>query len=130
MARNRTLRGLIAMVAVAIVVGACGSAGTPTPTSTPASTPAPTQAVILDAPAEVTAGSDVVITWTATDGPGDYLVIVPAGAQRINDEPYVDVSRGNPATLTAPTKPGSYEILYIVGDTVDQILARRPITVQ
>ena len=116
--------------AMAILLGACGAAGTPTPAPTPASTPAPTLAVILDAPAEVAAGSEVVIGWTATDFPGDYLVIVPAGAQRSNEEPFVDVSRGNPATLKAPEKPGSYEILYIVGDTVDQILARRPITVK
>jgi hypothetical protein len=66
----------------------------------------------LDAPASVKAGKTFLVKWKGPDGPADYITIVPAGAEAGFYLSYAYTSSGTPATLTAPTKPGDYEIRY------------------
>ena len=132
------LRSAMAIAVVAAVAASgCSSGATPTtpPTSAPPTDPptATRAAPTLDAPAEVAAGSEFEVSWTGGGGEnsGDYIAILATGATKMTDDAeYVNISHGPPGKLTAPTTPGGYELIYIVGDTLDQILARRPITVK
>jgi Ca-activated chloride channel family protein len=83
----------------------------------------------IEAPDDVAAGATFDVSWTGEPGSGDYLVVVPKGASTAADAPYVNMSVGAPVTLTAPADPGAYEIWWVEGDTVDDVLARRDITV-
>ena len=88
--------------------------------------------VSLDAPAQVAAGSDVLVRW---QGPGavrdDVEIADPAGTrvlrrQRLNQD------RGferNEATLKAPDVPGEYRLRYWNGDS-SGVLAERAIRVE
>ncbi len=92
-------------------------------------TVAPTSAT-LDAPAEVTAGTQFQVSWTGPNGPGDYITIVATGAPQGAYLSYANTSNGTPATLTAPTAPGAYELRYVVERAGVTTLATRPIEVQ
>ena len=127
MRERRPRASMVAILVIAAVVAACDSGQTAT--SVPSAAPASMAAITLEAPAEVAAGAEVQVAWTATPGDGDYLAILPAGATAMGDQPYANLAAGNPATLTVPAAPGDYEIVYIAGDTVEPILARRPIKV-
>jgi Ca-activated chloride channel family protein len=84
--------------------------------------------ITLEAPAEVTAGSEFEVTWTGPNGPGDYLTIVPAGAAEGAYFEYAYTAEGNPLTLTAPEIPGAYEIRYRTGQ-ISGAFGSIPITV-
>ena len=118
MTRLNSALGAIAILVVTVAIAACGPAATPTPQ------------LMIGAPAEVAAGADVVVSWSGVPGRGDYLTIVPKGATRTHDEPYVDVHAGTPSvTLTAPATAGEYEIWFVEGDTVDKVKSRLPLKV-
>nr|WP_019955253.1 VWA domain-containing protein [Yoonia vestfoldensis] len=68
------------------------------------------------APASVAAGEAVPVGWDGPGYEGDYLTIA-----RLGDDGYVSytyMGSANPATLTAPTEPGEYEVRYIMGQNV------------
>lgn len=75
------------------------------------------------------AGSTFTVTWTGVPILGDYLTIVAAGATAATPDDYVNISGAGPATLTAPTEAGSYEIWWVTGDTLDGVKARTSLTV-
>jgi hypothetical protein len=85
--------------------------------------------ITLKAPTAVTKGRAFKVTWTGPNGPGDYLTIVPAGSPAGTYLSYAYTANGSPATLTAPAKPGKYEIWY-ASDRVKGILKSRPIVVR
>ena len=66
----------------------------------------------VTAPMEVPAGSDFKVTWTGPDNAGDYVTIVPAGAEEGSWNNWRFTCDGNPTTLTAPLELGEYEIRY------------------
>lgn len=82
----------------------------------------------LSAPKSAAVESTIPVTWTGPNYPDDYITIVEVGADHNADINDADTSRGSPAKLDMPDKPGPYEIRYMVhlGHT---ILTRRPITV-
>jgi Ca-activated chloride channel family protein len=82
----------------------------------------------LLAPDEVVGNTTFEVAWNGPDGPGDYVTIVPADAERWTNEDYFYTTEGSPSTLTAPLAAGAYEIWYVIGSD-DTIQARRPITV-
>jgi Ca-activated chloride channel family protein len=82
----------------------------------------------ITAPAEVIAGTPVVIDWTGLASQGDYLTIVPPDAKPGVYQNYTDASKGTSLTVTAPIEPGAYEIRYAAAQG-KTILARRPIKV-
>jgi len=84
----------------------------------------------LDAPASAPAGSRIKVTWTGPDNDGDYITVVPPDAPKGQYTQYFNTRGLNPddANLPLPTRPGTYEIRYVVGGS-DETLARRAITV-
>lgn len=87
-----------------------------------------TPETVIDAPAEVIAGTPVSVTWTGPDNRGDYLTIVPPDAAANVYHNYTDASKGSPLTITAPIEPGAFEIRYVAAQGKN-VLARRPLKV-
>lgn len=81
--------------------------------------------VDLDFPAEVPVASDFNVAWVGPNVAGDNVQIGPVGEGRYASYSYTD--RGNPATLTAPTEPGAYEVRYKFRDR--EVIFTKPITV-
>ena len=84
--------------------------------------------VTLTAPDQIAAGAAFAVEWTGPAHSGDYVTIVPAGADDAAYGSYSDVSAGSPAKLAAPKDPGDAEIRYVAGQG-RKVLARRPILV-
>jgi hypothetical protein len=86
--------------------------------------------VLLNAPARVSAGSDIAITWITPDGTKDRIVLVPP--QTPDAEYYEDLAvsaKGGNGVLKAPAEPGKYELRYQTKVSSNLILARTPIEV-
>ena len=81
----------------------------------------------LSAPDTVQAASTVDVSWAGPNGPGDYVTIVKAGAERWSNESYFYTTVGSPGTLTLPLEGGAYELWYVAGSD-SEIMVRRPIT--
>jgi len=82
----------------------------------------------VSAPATVAAGGSVEIKWTGPNNDRDYIAIgetTPGGRTYLD---YKYSRDGSPLKLTAPEKPGTYEVRYILG-VGDTIIARQPLTV-
>lgn len=78
---------------------------------------------------EVAAGTEFEVAWNGPDGPGDYVTVVPVGADAwTGADPYFNTSIGPVGTLYAPMTDGDYEIWYVVGSD-SSVQSRRPITV-
>ncbi len=134
--QKRRWIGLIVIVIVVGVAAACGGANaSPSASAAAGNSAAPSSATgsgiarSLDGPAEAKAGSEIVVTWTGEVRNGDYVTIVPSGGSYKADDPYVNIFDTTSATLTAPMAAGEYEIWWIKGDTIDNVLARHPITI-
>lgn len=90
----------------------------------------PAPPVTLTVPAEIEVGSSFEVAWAGPDSSGDYITIVPSGAPEGFWADYQYTSAGNPLTLVAPFKPGSYEIRYATERTdPDSTLGRATVTV-
>jgi Ca-activated chloride channel family protein len=87
------------------------------------------EAVSLQAPPEVEAGSRFVVEWSGTSESGDFIAIArkSAAAGRHIDWSYT--TAGHRLTLAAPTRPGRYEVRYVSGSQVE-ILARKSLRVR
>jgi len=81
------------------------------------------------APSSVVVGASFSVDWQGPNYNSDYITIVPAGAPEGDYMSYAYTSRGTPATLKAPAKPGPYEVRYIL-DQSRTALARTPITIK
>ena len=86
-----------------------------------------TEAVVsLLAPDEASVGQSVVINWEGPDANADSITVAKVGEKRsIN---YTYTREGNPLTVQMPTKPGEYELRYVLRQD-RTTLATRPITV-
>lgn len=84
----------------------------------------------LDAPSSGPAGARVKVGWTGPNNEGDFITIVPPDAPKGQYTQYFNAKGTNPddATLLLPTRPGAYEIRYVVAGS-NETLAKRPITV-
>ena len=82
----------------------------------------------MSAPATVAAGSTFEVKWTGPNNERDYVTIgetTPGGRLYLD---YKYSREGSPVKLSAPEKPGNYEVRYILG-VGDTVIARQPITV-
>jgi Ca-activated chloride channel homolog len=82
----------------------------------------------LDAPTQVTAGSQAQVKWTGPNNQYDYVTIVKKGAPEGTFTNYQYTSQGNPATIKVPLDAGEYEFRYS-NDTSKKTLASRPVKV-
>lgn len=83
----------------------------------------------IKAPARVGIGADFSVEWTGPANSTDYLTIVPADAADSAYLSYAYTRNGSPAKLSAPGKPGSYQVRYIQGQS-KAALSREPIVVE
>lgn len=82
----------------------------------------------IAAPENVPVSATFDVGWEGPDGKGDYITVVEPDADDRKYGKYFYTTKGSPAELIAPDKPGIYELRYNDGDT-GQVLARRPINV-
>ena len=133
---RRAKAGLAAMLGLTVIlIEACGGvAATPTPVVTPGPTARPpADPITMQAPAEVSPGAMITVSWTGKEQLGDSIFIVEVGRTRIfasDDANGYNTSLGNPGRLVAPLKAGAYEIWFVEEETVDHIKARLPLTVR
>uniref|UniRef100_UPI003A92CB0B hypothetical protein n=1 Tax=Maricaulis sp. TaxID=1486257 RepID=UPI003A92CB0B len=82
----------------------------------------------LSGPASVGAGETFELSWTGPVSRSDLLTFATRDGDRIRGASYAYVGglRGQPASLRAPADAGSYDLVYVSGET---ILARTPIEV-
>lgn len=85
-------------------------------------------AATLSGPEEVAAGAAFTVEWTGPAYSGDYVTIVPKGADDAKYGSYSDVNAGSPAKLLAPKEAGDAELRYVASQG-RKVLARRPIRV-
>jgi hypothetical protein len=79
----------------------------------------------VQAPAAIKAGTEFEVAWTGPNNPRDYVTIGDAAQKYLN---YKYTSNGSPLKLSAPEKPGEYEVRYILGQG-DTIIATQKVTV-
>lgn len=85
----------------------------------------------LTVPPNAEGAEPLSIAWQGPAGAGDYLDIVPAGRSETSGEiTYAYTRDGNPSKLTAPGRPGGYEIRYVLeGPGGRKVLASSPLIV-
>jgi len=86
--------------------------------------------ILLDAPAEVAAGTRFEVQWKGPDGDKDYLTVVPAGAKPGAYLDYKYTRDGSSLTLRAPEESGAYEVRYQSDREKNVTFASRPIRVK
>lgn len=71
---------------------------------------------VFDAPASIAAGERLVFNWNGPNAEGDMIFIakpdMPENKYYLSNEQRHLTKQGQPAELTAPAQPGSYEIRY------------------
>ncbi len=87
------------------------------------------EAVSLEAPPEVEAGSRFVVEWSGTPGGGDFIAIAKEDSAAGEHFDWSYTTAGRRLTLAAPFHPGRYEVRYVSGSEVE-ILARKPLMVR
>lgn len=84
--------------------------------------------ITIEAPPEVSAGSDFELTWTGPNNKHDFISIAEVGMEDRKYRNYVFAKKGEVVTFRAPDEPGQYELRYIDGATYTA-LERVPITI-
>jgi len=85
----------------------------------------------ISAPPTAGIGAPVEVTVAGTTNPRDFVSIVPKADREGSYGGYAYVTKpGTPLQLTAPTKPGDYEVRVLGADTPYPTLARRPIRIE
>jgi hypothetical protein len=79
-------------------------------------------------PASIAAGKTFEVAFTGPNNPRDYVTIGETGPQGRKYLDYKYSREGSPVKLTAPDKPGDYELRYILGER-DTIIATQAIKV-
>ena len=72
----------------------------------------------VQAPTQVDAGAKFQVTWAGPDNPQDFIALSdPQGDSNARRWiTYAYTKKGSPVTLTAPDKPGSYDVHYRTGE--------------
>ena len=83
----------------------------------------------VDAPASAGVGSEVAVIIGGTGNPRDFVTIVPGGDREGRYGDYQYVQKPGTFKLTAPAKPGDYEVRVLGADSPYPTLARRPIRI-
>ncbi|HKL70480.1 VWA domain-containing protein [Salibaculum sp.] len=83
-------------------------------------------AASVSGPAEAGIAAEVPIEWSGPDYDSDYVTVSEPGADGYIN--YVYTREGTPATLKMPSRPGDYEIRYIMRQD-RRVMATAPITV-
>jgi len=79
----------------------------------------------VKAAATLKAGAEFEVAWTGPNNPRDYITIGDAAHKYLD---YKYTSQGSPLKITAPDKPGEYEVRYMLGQG-DTVIATQKVTV-
>ncbi|QPC42938.1 VWA domain-containing protein [Kaustia mangrovi] len=82
--------------------------------------------VAVTAPETAVVGSSVPVSWGSAVAGRDMVTIVPAGAKEGTVENHLRVREASEGTLRAPSKPGLYEVRYVL-DEGRRTLATAPV---
>lgn len=82
----------------------------------------------LSAPAEAVLGTEISVSWTGPDNPGDYVTIVPISLPDGRYENYTETAKGATLKLRVPVEAGNAELRYMTGQGA-RVLGRRPIKI-
>jgi Ca-activated chloride channel family protein len=88
-----------------------------------------TIAVSLRFPAIVEVGTRFEVEWSGTSGRGDFVAITGENTKKGQYLDWSYTNLGSPLSLSAPFKPGQFEVLYISGED-QEILVRAPLMVK
>jgi hypothetical protein len=83
----------------------------------------------VNGPANARAGAPVEVTVTGSKNPRDFVTIVEKGSREGSYDAYQYVRTPAALKLTAPPKPGDYEIRLLAAASPYPTLARRPLRV-
>jgi Ca-activated chloride channel family protein len=84
---------------------------------------------LLRAPDSVEAGRGIEVEWTGPDGPDDFIAVAAPDTPADQYTSRALSRAGDPASVFAPSEPGTYELRYVWAEA-DSVLARRPLVVQ
>ncbi len=84
--------------------------------------------VSLSAPSRVKAGTRFDVQWTGPDRSDDFITIAPRDSRPGRKLDWSYTTTGNPLSLAAPFKPGTFEVRYVRSNPL-QILASTLVTV-
>lgn len=82
----------------------------------------------LRAPDSVAAGTGLEVSWIGPNGPNDFIAVATPDAAATDYESRALSRAGTPASVFAPSKPGSYELRYVWAEK-DSVLTTTPLTV-
>lgn len=82
----------------------------------------------LRAPDSVAAGMGVKVSWIGPNGPDDFIAVAPPESAPTDYESRALSRAGTPATVFAPSTPGTYELRYVWAEE-DSVLTTTPLTV-
>ena len=72
--------------------------------------------VTVTAPAQVTTGAVLDVSWDKTINSSDFITIVPAGADEGTRHNHIRARDDLSGKLTAPATPGLYEVRYVLDE--------------
>jgi len=72
-------------------------------------------------PSSVNAAAKFQVSWQGQNNEGDYLTVAKPGSSPGDYDNYAYTKSGNPVKLTAPAKPGTYEVRYIMAKDTRQL---------
>ncbi|MEM9811941.1 MAG: VWA domain-containing protein [Pseudomonadota bacterium] len=80
----------------------------------------------LELPATAEAGMDLIVPWTGPDNGGDQIQVRrPGSSDKVT---YAVTGWGNPAELSIPSEPGTYDVVYVLNQD-QRVIARASLTV-
>lgn len=86
-------------------------------------------AITLTVPPEVSAGSEIDISFTGTGEPTDFISIDKPGAADREYGPYIYAKGAQPLKLRVPDVPGEYQVRYHRGTAAYEVAGVAPLTV-
>lgn len=82
----------------------------------------------LRAPDSVAAGTGLEVSWIGPNGPDDFIAVATPEAAATDYESRALSRAGTPASVFAPSTPGTYELRYVWAEE-DSVLTATPLTV-
>jgi Ca-activated chloride channel family protein len=79
----------------------------------------------LSAPDVAVEGATIAVEWNGPNRQYDLITVTKAGTEADASFDYASTSWGNPAKLTMPTQPGSWELRYVLRRPLRVLASRR-----
>ena len=108
------LKAAMSSVSSAVAEATAEPEATPAPEPEPEAEPDPTlPEITVTGPGSAVGGSVIQVTWDPFFETGDYITVVPAGADEGTYGPYFTIQADATVPLTLPGDEGLYELRYV-----------------